>query len=283
MRSIVNKLSAKLVFVTFLLLSVCQVKAQKGKLFIIGGGSRSPELIQSLIKTADMAAKDYMVVLPMSSAEPEASFEAIKKQLTVASKNNIGNLNFSAGNSYDQSWLDSLSKAKLIFITGGDQSRFMKVVLNTPIYAAIHQAYQNGATVAGTSAGAAVMSKNMITGKQLLDTNYKETFDKLWADNIEFEEGLGFLESVIIDQHFLKRSRYNRLISALAAYPSYQCIGIDEGTAIIVHGKKITVAGQSQVLHLSQPKKLKVNSKQLLSMDDLRFSLYVEGDQFSLK
>ena len=111
--------------------------------------------------------------------KPEASYEAIKKQLTAASKNNIGNLNFNAGNNQDKSWLDSLSKAKLIFITGGDQSRFMKVVLNTPIYAAIHQAYQNGATVAGTSAGAAVMSKNMITGKQLLDTNYKETFDKL--------------------------------------------------------------------------------------------------------
>ena len=66
---IISKLGNKVLLVTFLLLSFCQVKAQKGKLFIIGGGSRSPELIQSLIKTADMAEKDYMVVLPMSSAE----------------------------------------------------------------------------------------------------------------------------------------------------------------------------------------------------------------------
>jgi len=224
-----------------------------------------------------------MIILPMSSAEPEASYEAIRKQLVVASKNNIGSLNFNAENSHDKILLDSLAKAKLIFITGGDQSRFMKAVLNTPVYAAIHQAYQNGATVAGSSAGAAVMSKHMITGNQLLDTTYTPTFDKIWAGNIEFEEGLGLLESVIIDQHFLKRSRYNRLISALAAYPKFQCIGIDEGTAIIVQGKKITVAGASQVLSISQPKKLKVNAKRLITMNDLRFGLYTEGDQFSLK
>ncbi|MET3112500.1 cyanophycinase [Pedobacter sp. CG_S7] len=273
----------KYILTVFFLLSLNQAMAQQGKLFIIGGGTRSAALIQTLVTTADMSAQDYMIVLPMSSGEPEASYEAIKKQLTIASKNNIGNLNFTAELVTDKKWLDSLANAKLIFITGGDQSRFMKVVLNTPVYRAIHRAYQNGATIAGTSAGAAVMSKNMITGKELLDTNYRETFNKLWADNIEFEEGLGLLQSVIIDQHFLKRSRYNRLISALAAYPKFQCIGIDEGTAIIVQGKKITVAGVSQVLSLSSPKHIKVSAKHLISMDNLRFSLYTAGDQFNLK
>lgn len=273
----------KQLVLAFMLLTGSSVMAQKGRLFIIGGGDRSPELIQSLIKTANMGTKDYMIVLPMSSEEPEASYQAIKKQLTLASGNNIGCLNFDASKAKDQKWLDSLTNAKLIFITGGDQSRFMKVVLHTPVYSAIHKAYQNGATVAGTSAGAAVMSKQMITGKQLLDTVYKETFNKLWAGNIQFEEGMGLLDSVIIDQHFLKRSRFNRLISALTAYPNYQCIGIDEGTAIIVQRKKITVAGVSQVLRISDPKNLKIKGKHLIKMDDLRFSLYTSGDQFSLK
>ena len=273
----------KQLVLAFMLLTGSSVMAQKGSLFIIGGGDRSPELIQSLIKTANMGTKDYMIVLPMSSEEPEASYQAIKKQLTLASGNNIGCLNFDASKVKDQKWLDSLTNAKLIFITGGDQSRFMKVVLHTPVYSAIHKAYQNGATVAGTSAGAAVMSKQMITGKQLLDTVYKETFNKLWAGNIHFEEGMGLLDSVIIDQHFLKRSRFNRLISALTAYPNYQCIGIDEGTAIIVQRKKITVAGVSQVLRISDPKNLKIKGQHLIKMDDLRFSLYTSGDQFSLK
>lgn len=278
-----NKVGVKILCLSMVLAIASPAMAQKGSLFIIGGGDRSEALIRSLIKTADMGPKDYIIVLPMSSGEPEASYEAIKKQLNSASKQNIGCLNFTASSVNDKKWLDSLTGAKLIFITGGDQSRFMKVVLNTPVYTAIHKAYRDGATVAGTSAGAAVMSKHMITGKQLLDTVYKETFNKLWAKNIEFEEGMGLLDSVIIDQHFLKRSRFNRLISALTAYPRYQCIGIDEGTAIIVHRKKVTVAGVSQVLKISDPVNLRTNGKQLIKMDDLRFSLYAEGDQFSLK
>ncbi|WEK20013.1 MAG: cyanophycinase [Candidatus Pedobacter colombiensis] len=278
-----NKVGVKILFFALVFAVAIPAMAQKGSLFIIGGGDRSPALIQSLIKTAGMGAKDYIIVLPMSSGEPEASYEAIKKQLNAASKNTVGYLNFDASTVNNQKWLDSLTRAKLIFITGGDQTRFMKAVLNTPVYAAIHKAYRNGATIAGTSAGAAVMSKHMITGKQLLDTAYKETFNKLWTKNIEFEEGMGLLDSVIIDQHFLKRSRFNRLISALNAYPGYQCIGIDEGTAIIVHGKKVTIAGVSQVLKISDPVNLKTNGKQLIKMDDLRFSLYTEGDQFSLK
>src|SRR4051794_25051208 len=110
----------------------------------------------------------------------------------------------------------------------------MRVVINTPVYKAIHAAYQNGATIAGTSAGAAVMSRYMITGKELVgDTTSNATFKKLRNKNIEFEEGLGLLQFDIIDQHFIVRSRYNRLLSALARFPAFTCIGIDEATAII--------------------------------------------------
>ncbi|AMP97647.1 Cyanophycinase [Pedobacter cryoconitis] len=255
----------------------------KGSLFIIGGGDRSPELISALIKTANLRPDDYIIVLPMATAEPEASFEAIKTQLSAVAKNNIYSFNFAGEKVRDQSWLDSLAGAKLVFITGGDQNRFMKVVLNTPVYSAIHKAYQNGATIAGTSAGAAVMSKHMITGNQLLDNNYRETFNKLKADNIEFETGMGLLDSVIIDQHFIKRSRYNRLLSAITAYPGYDCIGIDEGTAIIVQGKNITVAGVSQVIRVADPEKMKVRENQLVTFDNLRFSVYGPGDKFKLK
>ncbi|MBB5638761.1 cyanophycinase [Pedobacter cryoconitis] len=265
----------------------CQNKAKpalaKGSLFIIGGGDRSPELISALIKTAKLSKNDYIIVLPMATAEPEASFEAIKTQLSAAAKNNIYNFNFVGEQVHHQPWLDSLAGARLVFITGGDQTRFMKAVLNTPVYDAIHKAYNNGATIAGTSAGAAVMSKHMITGNQLLDTNYRETFNKLRAENIEFESGMGLLDSVIIDQHFIKRSRYNRLLSALTAYPKFDCIGIDEGTAIIVQDKNITVVGVSQVLRVADPENVRLRENHLITFDNLRFSLYAAGDKFSLK
>lgn len=265
--------------------SIAQQRAlPKGSLFIIGGGSRSPELLQKLIKTANLSSKDYMIVLPMSSGDPVASFNAIKEELSSQAENNIGYLNFTAESANNKQLLDSLSGAKLIFITGGDQSRFMKVVLNTPIYKAIHQAYNKGATVAGTSAGAAVMSKYMITGNQLAgDTIYRETFNKLVDKNIEFEQGLGLLNSVIIDQHFIKRSRFNRLLSALAAHPTFDCVGIDEATAIIVKGKKIEVAGDSQVLRIANPENLKITKTGHIKMESLHFNLFTEGDVFYLK
>ena len=159
----------------------------------------------------------------------------------------------------------------------------MKVVLHTPVYDAIHAAYQNGATIAGTSAGAAVISREMITGNELIgDTVYHETFRKLQYNNLDIKEGLGLLDSAIIDQHFIVRSRYNRLLSALAAFPSYPCIGIDEATAIIVQGNNVLVTGEGQVIVLTKPKDLQIK-KGLIKMKDAQFSIYTAGDQFSLR
>jgi len=255
----------------------------KGKLFIIGGGDRSTELMQTLIATARMKPNDYAVVLPMSSEYPDTSFYYFKEDYDPVCKNAIVCFNFTKQNSNSKSWLDSLEHARLIFITGGDQARFMNIVLNSPIYAAIHTAYKNGATIGGTSAGAAVMSKYMITGNQLNDTSYSATFAVVHDKNLEIKEGLGLLSSAIIDQHFIVRSRYNRLLSAIAKYPSLPCIGIDEATAIIVQGDEIKVRGETQVVVLKHPEQVQVTSKGLIKFKDLQFSVYTAGDTFTLR
>jgi len=252
----------------------------KGKLFIIGGGNRSPELMKTLAATAAFGAKDYAVVLPMSSEEPDTSFYYFKQDFTPVCATPLVSFNFTKDKVNDSQWLDSLEHARLIFITGGDQERFMKVVLNTPVYKAIHKAYANGATIAGTSAGAAVMSQHMITGTQLTDTTYQGTFNKIQDHNIEIKEGLGLLTTAVIDQHFIIRSRYNRLLTALATYPTLACIGIDEATAIIVQNNKITVAGHSQVILFQKPKDIKITPAGLIKMKNVQLSIYTAGDVF---
>ncbi|MEO7209734.1 MAG: Type 1 glutamine amidotransferase-like domain-containing protein, partial [Chitinophagaceae bacterium] len=148
---------------------------------------------------------------------------------------------------------------------------------------AIHEAYQNGATISGTSAGAAVMSKYMITGNQLIgDTTYNATFDRLWKNNIEFTEGLGLLDSIIIDQHFIVRSRYNRLLSALYAFPAFTCIGIDESTAIIFHKYKITVAGKGQVIVFSNMENRK-DVRDMIKFSDIHLGIFTAGDTFGVR
>lgn len=260
-----------------------QNTSAKGNLFIIGGGDRSDALIKQLVSTADLKAKDYIIVLPMASEVPDTGFKYISAQLKLQTRATIRNFNFTKHDVNDKKWVDSLVGAKLIYILGGDQTRFMKSVLNTPVYDAIHKAYQNGSTIAGTSAGAAVMSKYMITGKQLLDTVYKETFNKLWDKNIEFAEGMGLLQNTIVDQHFLKRNRYNRLISALVSHPDLVCVGIDESTAIIVHGNKATIAGDSQVIRMANPKNLKSTEKGLLKFNQTEFGIFTAGDVIDIK
>ena len=258
--------------------------APKGKLFIIGGGERTMHLMKQLVDAAGLGPSDYVAVLPMSSEDPDSSFFYIKEDLQPACSNQIVNLNFTAATVTNRARLDSLTRAKLIFITGGDQIRFMKVVLNTPVYEAIHKAYENGSTISGTSAGAAVMSRRMITGNQLTgDTTYHETFRKLKANNIEFKEGLGLLDSTIVDQHFIVRSRYNRLFSALALYPNYTCIGIDESTAIIVHGSTVTVAGDGQVILVAGHGPITVSEQGLIKFKDMRLSVYTDGESFPIK
>jgi cyanophycinase len=254
----------------------------KGSLFIIGGGERSDALIGQLLATAKLGAGDYIIVLPMASEIPDASFNDLREQLRLHTSLPIRNFNFNKHDTKDAKWVDSVAGAGLIYILGGDQSRFMKAVLNTPVYAAIHKAYQNGSTIAGTSAGAAVMSKFMITGVQLKDCTYKETFDKLWDQNIEFSEGLGLLEHTIIDQHFLERSRYSRIISALAAKPGYMGVGIDEGTAIIVKGSKATVAGDSQVLRFVSPEGART-ANGLLKFKHIDMGVYTAGDVIDIR
>ena len=179
---------------------------------------------------------------------------------------------------------DSLQNAKLIFISGGDQTRFMNVVKNTPVYTAIHKAYENGSTIAGTSAGAAVMCEHMITGNQKLQTKYSETFDNIRYNNLETTVGLGLIKNVIIDQHFMKRSRYNRLLSALVEFPDHIGIGIDESTALIVRNKEIEIAGESEVVVVKKPKGITKSQKEnLVSIKSLEMAIYTEGQKFKIK
>jgi cyanophycinase len=264
----------------------CQSKKAvppKGSLFIIGGGDRTQALLQAMISTAKLQPTDYIIILPMSGENPDTSFYYISEDIAKVCSNKIVNFNFTKDKTSYTNWLDSLQHAKLVFITGGDQNRFMQLVLHTPIYTAIHKAFGAGATIAGTSAGAAMMSKVMITGGELLgDSIGSGPFTKIQYNMVEVKEGLGLIKTAIIDQHFIVRSRYNRLLSVLAAYPQLEGIGVDESTAIIVQGKKITVTGESQVVRMRLTKKQKKQSANTtkIKLHQVQVDVLVAGDTF---
>lgn len=255
----------------------------KGTLFVIGGGHKDEHLMEALVDAAKLSPKDYIMILPMASTLPEESVEAMVEQLREVTQNKITSINFSKADANTMSLVDSVRRAKLIYITGGDQNRFMSIVAHTPLFEAIHAAYHHGACIAGTSAGAAIMSETMITGNQLKDSVYRSTFNRLDDENIETAKGMGLIKSAIIDQHFVKRSRYNRLFTALAKFPDKTCIGIDEGTAIIIRQNTVKVVGESQVIVAKKPRGLQKNNNGKITWDNLTLSSYDEGKVFKLK
>ncbi|MCE7992516.1 MAG: cyanophycinase [Roseivirga sp.] len=254
----------------------------QGKLFIIGGGPRPANMINQMIDEADVRTNGYAVVLPMSSSNTEAAMASGKKQFVDNGIAAVTAFNFIKGDTPDPALLDSIRNAKLIYISGGSQGRFMNVVAGTAIEQAVWDCYQKGGTIAGTSAGAAVMSEKMITGAQVHYPDADGGFRVIEKGNTKLSQGLGLVKKAIIDQHFVRRSRHNRLITLAIENPGLKCIGIDESTAIIVKGNKVKVIGLSQVLVFDGSKGRKREKAKKISMKDLRLHIYLDGDTFSL-
>jgi len=254
---------------------------KKGSLLIIGGGKVNVSMRDQMLKASGLDKGGYMVILPMSSEEePLVNAEEIRIVFKDIPNLKIYTYNIQKGDPVSAERLDSIRNACLVFISGGDQLRFLDITKGTGINEAIHAAYNKGALVAGTSAGASLMSKIMVTGNALKHPD--DNFTCIEAGNAETKEGLGFLENVTIDQHFVVRKRYNRMLSYGLETPNHMSIGIDEATAIFVEGKKATVFGVSQVIVLRNKGAKIVNKNGQLSAQGLKLDVYLAGDSFKI-
>ncbi|OQX82310.1 MAG: cyanophycinase [Bacteroidetes bacterium 4484_276] len=269
----------------YFLLAGCDSSGSKkvtGKLFIIGGGKRPPELMQQMIDAAALTPAGYIIILPFSSSEPNESATLATQQFRQLGIKNIKSLFLNTDSLLTSSGLDSVRGAGMVYITGGDQNKFMIIAQKTGLDRAIHDAYKRGVLIAGTSAGAALMSKKMITGNQLSLAVYSGNFKTIHKNNIELSAGLGLLENVIIDQHFINRMRMNRLISVAIENPGETCIGIDESTALLVDGKKATVIGSSQVVVLTNNSKQVLSYSGLLGAENITLRVKFPGQSFDI-
>jgi cyanophycinase len=136
---------------------------------------------------------------------------------------------------------DYVSNCTGVFMTGGDQLRLCGILSDTPIIEIVRSRAQSGAiTLAGTSAGAAVMGHHMIAGGGSGETPNHSLVD--------MTIGLGFIPEVVVDQHFHNRNRMARLMSAIASHPERLGIGIDEDTcAVFEHDGTMHVIGKGAV------------------------------------
>jgi cyanophycinase len=226
-----NRTLALLLFLAF---SANSAFAQaRGALVVVGGGGTTDTIVARTLQLAG-GKSAIVVVLPQSSAVENAGDSSVKMWLDAGAKE-VKKVAFT-----DADAKAALERATLIWMPGGDQNRFMKAIEGTGLDEAIRAAYRKGAVVGGTSAGAAVLSASMITGEAELTS--------LASGKTELAKGLGLWPGAIVDQHFLRRQRNNRLLSAVLDHPDMLGVGIDESTAVILRGNKIEAVGRSAVV-----------------------------------
>jgi cyanophycinase len=128
-----------------------------------------------------------------------------------------------------------------VWFGGGDQVLLTNALRGTKTEAAVHRIYESGGVVGGTSAGAAVMSTPMLTGDEkhpggarppAKDSN--DAYMTIARDNVVTQDGFALIRGAIVDQHFVRRRRNNRLLSLVLENPQMVGVGIDESTAVEV-------------------------------------------------
>lgn len=212
-----------------------------GTLIICGGGQVPAEAIEhfgsrlpEFNPPADDqsppqgAAKD-VVVIPFAGNDYQKSFQSSQNMLV---RGGIAEARIQIASEDPDTLADQIAECKAVWFSGGQQSRLATALLNTPAEAAIYKLLQQGGTIGGTSAGAAIMSRVMIQSGNPTPV---------------IAAGLNLLPSAIVDQHFQQRKRQPRLRYAISEHPDRFGIGIDEHTAVIVTGRSMGVVGSGSV------------------------------------
>lgn len=172
-----------------------------------------------------------------------------------------------------------------VYFTGGDQALITEALAphgrESRVLKAIRKGQRKGSLVAGSSAGAAIMSEVMISGGTSLEAATYGVVDDPDQPGMLLEPGLGFFPWGMIDQHFIKRGRFGRLVVGMQASGAKRGFGIDENTALFVEGKRARVIGEygAFVLHLEEAN---VDRRRKL-IQNIGFSYADNGDSCDLE
>lgn len=126
-----------------------------------------------------------------------------------------------------------------VFLTGGNQMRLASIVAGTPVARKVKEINAAGAVIAGTSAGASILSSHMVA--------YGASGPSPRMRMAQMTAGFGLVPGVVIDQHFRQRDRIGRLLALVAGSPGLLGVGIDEDTAAIFTGDTLEVLGRHSV------------------------------------
>src|SRR3954447_11737013 len=254
---------------------------RRGCLIIIGGGEDKKGDRAILREVARHVRGGKLVIATVASHQREGYFKDYQRgfegldvgelvELYVEERSRAG----------DRDKLSVLDDAAGIFFSGGDQLRITSQIGDTGIEAKVRALYKRGGVIAGTSAGASVMSETM-----LIKGSTRETHR---IGDLHMPPAMGLIRDAIIDQHFAERGRFGRLIGAVAHNPRVLGLGLDEDTAAVVEGDSFRVIGSGAVYvvdgaDVSYCNVAEARAECALSMHDVRVHVLSDNDGFDLK
>ncbi|KTF67606.1 cyanophycinase [Sphingomonas sp. HT-1] len=255
--------------------------AERGGPLIIIGGHEDKEGDKAILKEVAARVKQgKLVIATVASHKPEGYFDAYQKAFGALGVDHLVELYVhERGDTLEQQMQSVLEGAAGIFFTGGDQLRISSQIGDTPVERMVRDIHQRGGVVAGTSAGASVMSETMLVKGSSSESHR--------IGDLHMAPGLGLVRDVIIDQHFAERGRIGRLLGAVAQNPRVLGIGIDENTAIVLEGCCFRVIGAGAVYivdgsGVTHSNIAEASPERTLSMHDVRLHVLSDGDGFDL-
>ncbi|MGF1582629.1 MAG: cyanophycinase [Gemmataceae bacterium] len=211
-----------------------------GALVVCGGGSTPTKIIERFVELAG-GKQGRLVIIP--TAGSDRSVADTRRTIQLWKSRGIGTVDVlhtrDRKRANEMEFVQPLQKATAVWFPGGQQYRLAAAYSGTKVEREVKDVFRRGGVVGGTSAGAAIQSRVMIESGR---------------DIPKISTGFDLLPQAIIDQHFLRRSRLNRLLYAVRKHPKRIGLGIDEGNGIIVRNGMVEVVGGSYVLVVVPPR-----------------------------
>lgn len=242
-----------------------QMDPPGGSLVIVGGAMRDTTIVRRFLDLA--GGPDAPIVLIPTAGGADSYDQAWEGgQLFRA----LGATRLTVLHTYDRGEADTeafsapLREARGVWFGGGRQWRLADSYLGTRVHQELRKVLERGGVVGGSSAGATILGSYLARG----DTHDNTT---MMGDHTE---GLGFLTSVAIDQHLLRRNRQFDMLEIVEAHPDLLGIGIDENTAIVVRGEEFEVIGESYAVIYDAHRRIGNQGG---------FAFLAPGDRFNLR
>ena len=239
-------------------------------------------ILRKIINESHLKEDSVIEIIATASQIPQIVGPEYKKAFEFLGAKNVNILEIQ---NREQANSDAIvaraNAADVVMFTGGDQLRLTSILGGTRFHDAILLKYQEQNFIyAGTSAGAAAASENMI---------YQgSSHEALLKGEIKTTQGLGFIENVIVDTHFVQRGRIGRLFQAVVNNPRTLGIGLGEDTGLYIDGDTMTAIGSGLVIlvdgrFIKDTNLTNIELGQPISIDNLIVHVLSQNDHFDLK